>query len=161
MDSDCEYEPAFPTASSLFSTLDGLHKKKLTWKTKSLPISVSASLESTPNDECVTIDLVDTLNTGKKCPKAGNRDDTNVYYLPPHLNENTPDFRKNVVAKHFVSACKNAGFVLWGYGYKQGERERERAEYIYGALLWWRYGCCDIMIKRLLCLLWCFCTGRM
>ena len=98
--------------SDLFDELEELHLQSLTWEPDSVNIVVAKSYESRDDSECVTIDLLKTLETGKRCPKPNQRNNTNVYYLPPSFNVNTAEFRKEVLSNHFVLPCRAAGFVL-------------------------------------------------
>ena len=112
--------------SDLFDELEELHLQSLTWEPDSVNIVVAKSYESRDDSECVTIDLLKTLETGKRCPKPNQRNNTNVYYLPPSFNVNTAEFRKEVLIRK--SSIKKESRIYI-------RLTMRRAVYIYGAVV--------------------------
>ena len=77
------------------------------WQTGPLMIKIARSLNDNTEDE---LDLSTTIGHNKRRPKTPT--DANSYWLPKEVNQNTQDFRGEIIHTIFYRACHLAGFHI-------------------------------------------------
>ena len=77
--------------------------------------------KSLSDDTPHTIDITPTIGHAKRVPPDRFRDDSNCYWLLPHMNINDEAFRKNKLYPIILRACQHAGFhARCNYSQKDG-----------------------------------------
>lgn len=113
MDGDCldnENNTGEDCCESLYTT----NNPKAT--TQEWTAVVKLELQKGGVGPCEQVNLADIwMSTGKK------RDRTQRYFLPPEINMNTQEYRKNKVAPVISRACASAGFSVYQGGW-EGEK---------------------------------------
>ena len=99
-----------PLFAEAVDELFAIERSKDTWWPDLIELEVATSVT---DDEPITINFADTIGHRTKGVTKKTKD-TDLYWLPRKLNENTDEFRKKQLSPYFVQACRKAGFSVKG-----------------------------------------------
>ena len=81
------------------------------WNSGPIILTIATSIT---DDSPFELNLTKTLGHKSYVPAVRYRDDSNCYWLPPTLDQNTEIFRHERIHPMFIQGCCDAGFAVSG-----------------------------------------------
>jgi len=106
--------PSRLSFASALSDLRKAHEDGKKWDNG--PIRMGCFAESLENDSPRRggFNLTETIGKGKNCPRVGSRGNSNCAFLLEQYNEDTEQYRSEVIKPLFYNACKESGCKISG-----------------------------------------------